>query len=233
MSCEGDEHCQEAWGLWESDLPKAAICIELWKDFGTGQLCQCLIHFGEWVDFPQHAPVEWFEVDTDSAFFGMTTIPAHHGVGSVTLEIMPASSIYHSSAATRDCRGRATLRGVKRANGLASGFSWILNSPHNVSKPLKTLGNFLSQWVGCGTMKAGWRVFFPSWVRWQQNCPSTSKWCWAGSKSSLRISSSSVCRHCKLWADGHVGAQCWEACSTSNQKKTYVSTWPVAIWWQR
>ena len=59
-------------------------------------------------------------------FFRTTTIPAHHGVGSVTLEMMPAFSIFPSSSANLGRRGRGTLRGVKRAKSLAPGISWMV-----------------------------------------------------------------------------------------------------------
>ena len=74
-------------------------------------------------------------------FLGTTTIPAHHSVGSVTLEITPAFSILSSSSATCDRRGRGTCRGVKIACGFASGRSWMLYSPASVPSPWNTLEN--------------------------------------------------------------------------------------------
>ena len=51
-------------------------------------------------------------------FLGTTTIPAHHGVGLLTLEINPVFSILLSSAATRGQSGSGTCRGVNRRGWL-------------------------------------------------------------------------------------------------------------------
>ena len=55
---------------------------------------------------------------------GTTTIPAHHSVGSSTLEMLCICSIWASSL-TFERRGTGTLLGVVRANGLACGFSFM------------------------------------------------------------------------------------------------------------
>ena len=56
-------------------------------------------------------------------FLGTTTIPAHHGVGSSTLEMMPMDSILFSSSMTFGQSGSGTWRGVNSAYGFASGLS--------------------------------------------------------------------------------------------------------------
>ena len=58
---------------------------------------------------------------TDSSSLGTATMPAHHGVGAVTLEMTPSDSMHSSSAFTFGCIGRGTLQGVWRANGVVSG----------------------------------------------------------------------------------------------------------------
>ena len=58
-------------------------------------------------------------------FFGTTTMPAHHGVGSVTLDMTPKASIRSSSACTFGHRGIGTLLDVKSACGAASSLSFI------------------------------------------------------------------------------------------------------------
>ena len=54
------------------------------------------------------------------------TIPAHHGVGSLTLEITPSFCIRCSSFSTSARCGSATRRGTYMANGVASGFRRIV-----------------------------------------------------------------------------------------------------------
>ena len=56
-------------------------------------------------------------------FFGTTTIPAHHGVSSVTLEIILSFSMQFSSSMSFGLRGSGTFLGVNSANGFASGWS--------------------------------------------------------------------------------------------------------------
>lgn len=48
-------------------------------------------------------------------FLGTTTIPAHQGVGSDTLEITPAFSTLSSSSVTLGWRGKGTCHGVKKS----------------------------------------------------------------------------------------------------------------------
>ena len=60
-------------------------------------------------------------------FLGTTTIPAHHGVGTSTLEITPMASILASCLVTLGLRGRAMLQGVESAYAIASGFNVMLN----------------------------------------------------------------------------------------------------------
>ena len=81
------------------------------------------------------------QMRTVPSCFATTTIPAHHGVGVSTLEIIPRDSILFNSSLTYLWRGRGTLQGVCRANGWASGRRWTLKSPSNVPSPVKRLGN--------------------------------------------------------------------------------------------
>ena len=62
------------------------------------------------------------QIRTDPSDLGTATMPAHHGVGSSILEITPSPSMRSSSALTFGRMGSGTLRGVWRANGVASGF---------------------------------------------------------------------------------------------------------------
>ena len=62
---------------------------------------------------------------TSPDLFGTTTIPAHHGVGVVTLEITPSFSIRSSSFFTRGRRGIGTFLGVNSAYGRNPSFNVI------------------------------------------------------------------------------------------------------------
>ena len=57
---------------------------------------------------------------TDPSGLGTATMPAHHGVGSSTFEMTPSDFMRSSSAFTFCRMGNGTLRGVWRANGVAS-----------------------------------------------------------------------------------------------------------------
>ena len=74
-------------------------------------------------------------VRTFPLLFGTTTIPAHHSVGSSTLQITPNSCIHLSSCSTLDLSGMGILLGVASAYCLASGFKMILYSPSIVPRP--------------------------------------------------------------------------------------------------
>ncbi len=63
------------------------------------------------------------QIRTEPDFLGTTTIPAHKGVGTSTLEITPMASMHSSSLATVSLNGSATLRGEKSEYGAASGLS--------------------------------------------------------------------------------------------------------------
>ena len=58
------------------------------------------------------------QMRTLSLVLGTTTIPAHHSVGSSTLEMMSSCSIRESSSFTFDKSGMGTLRGVLSAKVL-------------------------------------------------------------------------------------------------------------------
>ena len=114
-------------------------------------------------------------------FFGTTTIPAHHWVGSSTLDITPIASILASSCATFGLSGRAMLCGVVNANGCTSGFSFISNSSPRYPRPLETPGN-------CCMMSA---LVCIVW-RWERSCRAVI----AGSPSRFVVSSFIAC--CEL-----------------------------------
>ena len=52
------------------------------------------------------------QMRTEPSFFGSTTMPAHHGVGTSTFEITPIDSIRSSSFFTVWRSGRGTFLGV-------------------------------------------------------------------------------------------------------------------------
>ena len=60
-------------------------------------------------------------MQTDPSGFGTATIPAHHGMGSLSLEMTPSDSMRSNSAFTFGRIGNGMLRGVCSANGVASG----------------------------------------------------------------------------------------------------------------
>ena len=60
------------------------------------------------------------------AGFGMATIPAHHFVGLVTLDMTPSLVIRSSSSFTLGRSGMATCLGTDKANGMAPYLSFIL-----------------------------------------------------------------------------------------------------------
>ena len=94
------------------------------------------------------------QIRTLPDFLGTTTIPAHHGVGSDTLEITPVFSVLSSSSATLGRRGKGTCCGVKSACGLVSGRSQMWYSLARVPRSWKTFVNFfwtLSAVVGVPT----------------------------------------------------------------------------------
>ena len=68
-------------------------------------------------------------------------MPAHQGVGSLTLEITPIDSIRLSYSCTRWRSGMGTFLGVYSEYGVASSFSFILYGSPNVPRPLKSFGN--------------------------------------------------------------------------------------------
>ena len=126
------------------------------------------------MDFSQHALTQ---MRTLPNFLGATTIPAHHRVGSDTLEITPAFSILSSSSATLGLRGKGTCCGVKRACGLASGRSWMWYSPARVPRPWKTFENF--SWT-FSAMVGAWRESFwlPGARQWLPEA--LVGWFWGG-----------------------------------------------------
>lgn len=104
-----DKGREQACGLEQGDLPTSAIGVQLWlllaglrcSPLGVDEL---LFACFSWVAWDQHI--------LPLPDLGTTTIPAHHLVGSVTLEIISAFS------RSSDWRGRRTCRGVKIACGL-------------------------------------------------------------------------------------------------------------------
>ena len=74
------------------------------------------------MNFSMDSLIRWFEIDTiliAPFILGATTILAHHGVGSSTLDITPTDSVLSSSSLTSICSGRRMLLGVNRAYGFA------------------------------------------------------------------------------------------------------------------
>ena len=85
---------------------------------------------------------------------GTTTIPAHQGEGSDTLEITPAFSILSSSSVTLGRRGNGTCHGVKKSMwfGIRAKLDVVLSGQS--SRPWKTFGNFF--WMFSAVVGA-WR----------------------------------------------------------------------------
>ena len=74
------------------------------------------------------------------ACFSTTTIPTHHGVGSVTFEITPAFSIRSSSSLTLAVINMGTFCGVNRACGWAPSRNLMEYSSSRFPRPLKRDG---------------------------------------------------------------------------------------------
>ena len=72
---------------------------------------------------------------------GTTTMPAHHGVGSSTLEMTPRFSIRCNSSLTFWRSGMGTLRGVYIACGWAPSRNFFAKVPQTFKHPLKLLMN--------------------------------------------------------------------------------------------
>ena len=66
------------------------------------------------------------QILTEPDDFGTTTIPAHHGDGSLTGEMTPMVCIRSSSSSTFLRNGMGTLQAVCNAYGGASGLSLIV-----------------------------------------------------------------------------------------------------------
>ena len=66
------------------------------------------------------------------------TMPAHHSVGSSTLEITPIDSIQSSSCLTFGHNNSAMFLGAKRAHGFASGLILIVYSSPKFPSPWNT-----------------------------------------------------------------------------------------------
>ena len=83
------------------------------------------------------------QIRTVPSFLGTTTIPAHQGVGTSTLEMTPKDSMRDSSSFTFLQSGSGTFLGVCRAKGVASGLRQIWNSPLSVPRPENRAGNWV------------------------------------------------------------------------------------------
>ena len=81
------------------------------------------------------------QILTDSKGFSTTTIPAHHGDGSSTGEMMPVVCILSSSSSTFLRNGIGTQWAVCNAYGVAPCLSLITYSFPSVPRPLKRFGN--------------------------------------------------------------------------------------------
>lgn len=77
---------------------------------------------------------------TTPDFLGIITIPAHHGISWLTVEITPIAPINSSSSFTFSQRGRGTFLGVYR-KGVALSLNFILYSSPSVPRPLNTFTN--------------------------------------------------------------------------------------------
>ena len=92
------------------------------------------------------------------SFLGVTTIGAHHSVGSVTGSMMPCVWSTISSALSLSRYANGTDRGVLMQKGLASSVSDMWNSSPSIVFicPLKTSGNsfIMSSEVGNGLARA-------------------------------------------------------------------------------
>ena len=75
------------------------------------------------------------QIRTVPSFLGTTTIPAHQGAGTSTLEMTPKDSMHDSSSFTFLRSGSGMFLGVCRVKGVASGLRQIWNSPLSVPRP--------------------------------------------------------------------------------------------------
>ena len=81
------------------------------------------------------------QIQTVPSFLGTTTIPAHQGVGTSTLEMTPKDSMRDSSSFTFLQSGSGTFLG--RVKGVASGLRRSWNSPFSVPRPENMAGNWV------------------------------------------------------------------------------------------
>ena len=88
-------------------------------------------------------------------FFGTTTIPAHHGVGSSTFEMTPIDSIRSSSSLTFGRNGRGTCLGAYREWGVAPDFRWISYSSPRFPSPWNSDGNCSMMSLGISAVAIG------------------------------------------------------------------------------
>ncbi len=101
-------------------MPGAAVRVKLAEEFGSCQLGQGVVNFGEGWTSRNTLWLSGFRstnIRMVPDFFWATAMLAHQGVGTSTLEITPLVSICSSSSATSSLSGRGTRRGVKRENG--------------------------------------------------------------------------------------------------------------------
>lgn len=73
-------------------------------------------------------------------FFGATTMPEHHSVGSSIRLMTPSCSMRWSSCFTFPIRGSGTRRGPFRDTGLASGLSFVLYGGCTSPSPSHSFG---------------------------------------------------------------------------------------------
>ena len=114
--------------LLKGDLPEPAVSIELAEDGPPASCARVSSTLGSGCSSRSTLSFRGLkstQILTDPDFFGTTTMPAHHGVGSSIREMTPRDSMRMSSSCTFFLRGKGTFRGVKRAQGLALGLSLI------------------------------------------------------------------------------------------------------------
>ena len=107
-----------------------ASCARVLSTFGKGCVSLCTLSLSR---------RKSTQMRTFPDRLGTTTIPAHQEVAFVDRDMTPSDSMRASSFSTFFRRGIGTLRGVNRANGLASSLNRIVKVSGKVHNPSNTL----------------------------------------------------------------------------------------------
>ena len=105
-------------GIWQNPLLASTLINKVapvnWASVSSTPAIGCVSH-----NIFSLSPLRSTHTLTSLSCFGITTIPAHHGEGSVTFEMTPTFSMRSSSSLTWALIGMGTFHGVNRAYGQA------------------------------------------------------------------------------------------------------------------